>query len=263
MCIISCQPKCTRKLTQKTLDAMGSANRDGYGIMYVKNGSVVVRKTMSFDEICSIYNDVYEKYSKDSPIVLHFRLATAGNVDAYTAHPYFINKDVAFCHNGVISGVGYDKHKSDTMLYSDKVLKGVAAKTGEKFFLNKSIMALIEKDIGYNKFVFLNKHGEIGFANEKNGTWDDGVWFSNCGYKPYKSFTRIVKKTSEKPAIVTKMKLRCDFCEGMAEFDRVVKISTFSGSLQLCSSCCNEFIKESDTIEGLIDLVNSIDKVKQ
>jgi hypothetical protein len=43
---------------------------------------------------------------------------------------------------------------------------------------------LIQQYIGSgSKLAFLNTKGEINIINDKAGVWDDGVWYSNSGYK--------------------------------------------------------------------------------
>ena len=90
MCIIAIKDKGINLPSTKTLETMFRNNPDGAGFMYAKAGKVIIRKGfMTFkafksalDKICDIDN---------LPLVMHFRIATSGSVDAGTTHPFPIS----------------------------------------------------------------------------------------------------------------------------------------------------------------------------
>ena len=160
-------------------------NRDGGGMIWsdVKTNELhIYKEIQSFKAFYNKYIEVRKQHPK-SNVVLHFRISTSGGVNETNCHPFQVNKDLAFVHNGVISELnGIDAKKSDTNLFNEIYLR----KLPSDFIYNDAILMLIKKFIGSSKLVFLNAYNEYTIVNEQNGQRDEefeGCWFSNATYK--------------------------------------------------------------------------------
>jgi hypothetical protein len=160
-------------------------NRDGGGMIWsdVKTNQLHIYKEIkSFQSFFNKYLEVRRSNPK-SNVVLHFRISTSGGVNETNCHPFQVNKDLAFVHNGVISELnGIDAKKSDTNLFNEIYLR----KLPSDFIYNDAILMLIKKFIGSSKLIFLNAYNEYTIVNEQNGQRDaefEGCWFSNATYK--------------------------------------------------------------------------------
>jgi hypothetical protein len=166
-------------ISKETLEECYRSNPDGAGFMYVEDGKLSVHKGyFTFDSF-------YEAYQphEESQAILHFRIKTHGPVDADNCHPFVINDDLAFVHNGVISGFGSNA-KSDTLEFNASILQPLVEKYGNDIMFDDSIKTLVESKIGYSKLIFLDNNGRYDIFNEHKGVWDGEVWFSNHSYKP-------------------------------------------------------------------------------
>jgi len=122
-----------------------------------------------------------EKDNPDTPFLIHFRIATHGTVDLYNCHPFIVDSEHSFIHNGVIAGMSAtDKNdnRSDTRIFNDTILRKLPI-GWEK---NEAIVSMIESRIGISKLCLLSIDGTVTIFNEEKGHWKDGIWFSNYGY---------------------------------------------------------------------------------
>lgn len=183
MCVAIAKPA-DKNLSKETLELCFKQNPDGCGYAYVdQSGEIVIFKSMDFDSF-------YESYAQatgenpTSPFLVHFRIKTHGTKDIFNCHPFKINDDMVFIHNGIISAVEDcpEKRKSDTQMFNELVLQ----KLPEGWYDSPGIDILIENYISFSKLVVLHRRdgGEMQIYNERKGTWENGVWFSNMLWKP-------------------------------------------------------------------------------
>jgi predicted glutamine amidotransferase len=155
---------------------------DGAGFMAhdSKTNTLIVKK--GFFTV-SDFMDAYLPYAH-LRCVLHFRKATHGEKDADNCHPFLINENLAFVHNGVLRDAKmWDKKKSDTWHFGEAIFKPLINKGYGEIWKNKTFRYLIEQTIGtWNKFVMLDNEGNFQIFNEICGVWDAGCWFSNQTY---------------------------------------------------------------------------------
>lgn len=194
MCIIVSKEKGIKMPSKEILERCFEANPDGAGFMYEKNGLVQIRKGfMSFEEfyfniqklerICGDLTNV--------PLVMHFRISTAGKVDKGNCHPYPIldndkalrslnySASLGMAHNGII--LGYNDPKkvlNDTQMFIKNVVSTFY--DYDKDFLNKEKVVDILEDIAGSKLCFLNEKGEITYVGDF--IEDEGVKYSNSTY---------------------------------------------------------------------------------
>ena len=183
MCIAIYKPA-EKSITKDTLKTCFVNNPDGAGFSYVNTdymgiSRMKIKKYMKFDDFWRAYSKAID-IAPNSPFLIHFRIGTHGEKTTYNCHPFFVNKKLTFIHNGIISGVGTDKRKSDTQLFNDKILK----KLPKGWQHNDAILSLIESFIGYSKLIILDISGEVLIANEEKGVWVDDCWYSNETFKP-------------------------------------------------------------------------------
>jgi len=197
MCIAILNTKGTLKTEQ--IKNSWDNNNEGGGMLWKQDGKLQTFKTYE-------YNEFLEKYlalrdcKNITKIVLHFRIATSGHDKYVNLHPFLVNDNLGFVHNGVIYGLG-DKERSDTFHFNE-MLKGLP----KDFLSNNTIIKFIENYIGYSKLVFLDNKNNHFIVNESLGHYDNlGNWFSNDSYKQNNDFVyfgneKVSKKQSKKAA---------------------------------------------------------------
>jgi len=196
MCIAILNTK-KATLSKDTLRNCWENNGDGAGILYIHNKKMQVFKEMnSFDNFYNNYLEIKRKHGKNN-IVLHFRISTHGKINETNCHPFLVNDDLGFVHNGMIYDVPVSKDYSDTYMFNECVLKEFK----DGFEYNDVIMDMIGEFIGQgSKLVFLNTDDEYFIVNEKAGHWHMDCWFSNSSYKQVNNYvdfggTRVYKNT--------------------------------------------------------------------
>jgi len=220
MCIAILNKK--TKISKSILRECWTNNPDGAGMLWT-NG-----KTLNFHKEMNDFNEFYKTYeiirqSFNTPIVLHFRISTAGKINETNCHPFLVSDNLGFVHNGICDLHQGNADHSDTYELNE-MFKGLP----HNFIFNHSIMELIKFSIGNSKLLFLDKAGKYYFVNEKFGHWDkEGNWFSNYSYIAYTPFkskystyykgtpTKATKKATAKATatiIETTGKNNCDFC---------------------------------------------------
>ena len=180
MCIIIVANK-NKKIPNEHIKLAYELNCDGFGISASVNNKLFVYKSISInsDDIIKLYNSIRQVATGD--IVLHFRLATHGDVSDKLCHPFYVNKDLVMFHNGVIrdSVSGYNEHnknESDTTAFVNNVLKNF--KKG--FQNNKTVMNMISTSVGeYNKLCFLDNTGKTSYTSSDNWVEYNGILYSN------------------------------------------------------------------------------------
>lgn len=178
MCIIAYIPK-NHTVNSETIEIMFDNNPDGSGLLYTQNKKLRTFKTFDVDQLITKYNDI--KQNIDTDIIIHCRIGTHGQKSMENIHPFLINNKVGFVHNGIINLVPIDKKRSDTNMFNELLLKQLP----DDFLCNEAIKELISGYIGKSKLVFMDYKQDVCIINEHLGIWDNGIWFSNDGYKDF------------------------------------------------------------------------------
>jgi hypothetical protein len=186
MCIIAAIPQ-GKQISKATLKRCWENNQHGGGFMYSDGKKIIIYKELtSFKRYYRAFIEAKEMYSK-SAFVCHFRISTHGKVNEDNCHPFHVYDNLGFCHNGIIRNAPTSNDYSDTYMFNETILKMLP----KNFLSNLSIMALIKEYIGSgSKLCFLSYDSKLTFVNESAGQWDDGVWYSNGGYKEVKYYDR-------------------------------------------------------------------------
>ncbi len=159
---------------------MWRTNSDGAGFMYAEDDKLhVVKGLMTYNA----FMEAYEPHA-GKKMVLHFRIKTHGAKDEVNTHPFKISDDLAFVHNGTITGFGSATH-SDTWHFNEELIKPLYGSV-KNFLQIAQINELLGERIGWSKLAFMDNKGNTTIINEAKGNYsNDGIWFSNEGWKEY------------------------------------------------------------------------------
>ena len=182
MCICILNTKKAGRLPKSHIKNSWDNNEMGSGLLWTNNGKLHVFKTYVYDEYIDKYNQLRDDKDVGS-IVLHFRIATSGYKGEHNLHPFLVNDNLGFVHNGVIKGLG-NKDFSDTYEFNDMLKK-----FKHDFTTCDMSKYFISEYIGYSKLVFLNADDKHTIINEELGKWVDGNWYSNDSYKQYNDYS--------------------------------------------------------------------------
>lgn len=196
MCIAILNKRNAGTLSPTTIYNSWENNDMGAGLLWNSNGVLSSFKTYDYDEFYDKYMQLRKDKEVDN-IVLHFRIATSGINGIHNLHPFMVNDDLGFVHNGVISGLG-NKEFSDTHQFND-ILKGFS----HDFVTCQTSKLFIEEYIGYSKLVFLKSNGEYDIFNEELGHWQGDNWYSNDSYKAVNSWVYAGSKKVSKSMPMT------------------------------------------------------------
>lgn len=184
MCIIIVA-NANKKISNRIIKQAYKNNPDGFGIAASVNGKLeVIKGLYKPSKIIKIYNQLREKATGD--IVLHFRLATHGNISDSLCHPFRVNDDLVMFHNGIIDSqlVGWTKDyidESDSSLFCKNILR----KFKRGFECNDYILNILGDFIGYyNKVCLLNSTGEVSYINKDEWITYRNITYSNNSLLP-------------------------------------------------------------------------------
>lgn len=180
MCLAMVQPA-GEIIPADAIECGWQMNDDGAGVAYCDRGKVrIVKGLTTAAATIRAYNRI-RAAAKDSPILLHLRLATHGKKDAANTHPFWITpNESAMIHNGIIHTPITNAARSDTWHYAQMLRKELpnAARVPDAV-----TCGVIAADIGVgNKIAILDAARDFTIIGEKQGVWDAGIWYSNEYY---------------------------------------------------------------------------------
>ena len=175
-------------------------NPHGAGFMYFdQDGELCAYRSMHFDSFIDEYEARWAMHGKHSPFAIHFRWATHGTQDIHNVHPFFMNRNVAVMHNGIIDCTITDKKKSDTWTFVEDYLSALP----RNFQDNPYLFEMVEDYVRGSKLIMMTNDPQAQYSsyifNENAGHWHEQVWYSNGSYscaKP-KGFLKSAKASAE------------------------------------------------------------------
>lgn len=189
MCIAIFKPK-GKIVPMDYLRTAFENNSDGAGFLAHDEQLIARKGFFSFQD----FWDAYSAYEKDT-CVLHFRIRTSGLRDEKNCHPFLVNENLGFVHNGVIQINRPKEEFSDTWYFNILIQHFVhsvpSAWSKDKFkslFYRLSDKRFKGVSLGSSKFIFLDSQGSHAIFNERAGMWENGIWYSNASYKANGSF---------------------------------------------------------------------------
>lgn len=194
ICIAIAKPQ-NVVLLDNVLENCYNHNPDGAGFAYLENdGELVVHKGFfTFDSFLEAY-----KPHENKQALLHFRIKTHGDLSVDNCHPFVVNDEVAFIHNGIISASRSHAKMSDTAVFNEDILKPLVEQFGEGALQNDVVKTLIEQYIGSSKLAFIDSRSkQFNIFNKEMGNVTDEVWFSNLSWQDR---PKVKAYTQTKPA---------------------------------------------------------------
>lgn len=146
MCVICFVPKGHDLPSRSDLFAMHCANPHGMGFA----SKSLSYKGMDFN---TFYNRL-QYVPKDEDIIIHFRFATHGSINAANCHPFKRGR-VWFAHNGILD-IEPDGDKTDSQTAFDDIIYPAIRRYGIDSIEVRNIIYDI---IGYSKFAFIGDDG--------------------------------------------------------------------------------------------------------
>lgn len=194
MCIALYVPN-TRSISKDRLKRCYQSNPDGCGFMWSCNDNLYIRKgCWTFDEFYSLWHLAAYKIYPNSGFVIHFRTATSGKKEKDKCHPFRVNDNLAFVHNGNLfefseSFPAYQKDEqslSDTQGFNRDILQ----KLPDGFLNDVKIKNALEGYCisNFSKMIFMDNKGHVNIINEQAGQWEDGIFYSNGGIEDYTGY---------------------------------------------------------------------------
>lgn len=189
------------------------ANPDGHGYAMITGDSILTRKGMDADEIIDQFL-IDRVDNLKGPAIFHSRIGTDGFLDEANCHPFYVGNDkrTVLAHNGILPKLArptsMSDPRSDTRILSEVLLP-------EKpfgYFHSRLAREAFEEWLGlWNKVIILTTNprypSNVIMFNEKSGTWDGEVWWSNESYLPFRKKTTgiYVPKDDDKRIILGKV----------------------------------------------------------
>lgn len=254
MCIAIYKPA-GKSVSRDTLFACFQNNSDGAGFAYINTdimgkSKIVIKKSMTFE-------DFYKKYKRaigiatESPFLIHFRIGTHGVKSTHNVHPFMIDKDTCFMHNGIIHKVTRDAVDSDTRMFNKEVL----SKLPKGWMHNEAISILLKDYLSSNKVITLGVDGHVAIYGENLGFWVDGVWYSN---KSYESRSYYPPAVVTKPVVTTKRSQlynhwtleTCEFCTTTTTVRNMFPYKVGGEVILLCKGCKRDLLRTSQIHES-------------
>lgn len=164
------------------------SNKDGGGFAYVdRNTNKVVIKSgfLEYNKFQKAYEAAVLEHGDQSPMLVHMRIRTSGDVSEKNCHPFrirggaLIHNGIMFTPTGTLAGRASDK-KSDTRIFCDVFHNALIP--AHVRLAEKGILSAIG---GHNKLCMLYDTREYIILNEGAGYWKDDVWYSNRSCEIY------------------------------------------------------------------------------
>lgn len=166
-------------LTQAAID-----NPDGWGLVWYDGKRLRIRKGLDTFHALSAMDEIPE----GRPYVLHFRWSTHGRNTLDNCHPFKLGDWGYMAHNGVLAiPTSRNRGMSDTWHFAQYWVKPYLKQqnpTDDELldmaedFIGHSNETLLGREM-QSKLAFLKADGKILIANETQGQWEDGIWYSN------------------------------------------------------------------------------------
>ena len=186
MCLlVVCKPNATPKREELTQGAC--SNPHGYGFAIVVGDKIITERSMSAKKSIKRFLELREQYP-EGYAMWHARYATHGVKNEANCHPFQVGGDPLsyVAHNGVLDTfIESGDKRSDTRVFAEDTLPKIG---GVSALNDENIYRMVESWATGSKIAVLSVNPaaqyQLYLINEKSGHWDDnGVWWSNNGYK--------------------------------------------------------------------------------
>jgi hypothetical protein len=154
-------------------------NADGLGAMYRNRKGLRIVKVLPRD-MKDVMDFLASLPADDRNLAVHWRMRTHGHTDIANCHPHdVVPGEVAMMHNGILAtGNAADPSKSDTYHFIQDFLADAVA-AAPAVVHSPGFLKLVGEFIDNNRFVFMDKDGQMSIVNKDQGIEHDGIWFAN------------------------------------------------------------------------------------
>lgn len=186
MCLIAYNNS-EKFISRSELKVVYDNNPDGFGLMWPeKENSTssikVIRGLYDFEEIYKML-----QYFKGYPHAWHFRYRTRGLRTKNQCHPFPVltqkkhGVDVYMMHNGTLSNLPAHKEMSDSQMFALLIGGRLMQKPRPlRTLRDPEFLKRMEQRVGTNnKVLFMYADGSATILNERQGFWQNGIWYSN------------------------------------------------------------------------------------
>jgi len=159
------------------------ANPDGCGMMWASDNILQTGKGICSFDLFFAQFEMNRMLWPESSFVIHLRSASSSVIGNEYCHPFYVNENLAFVHNGNFVEFQGDNKYSDTQRFNEEVLK----KLPNEFLHIPEIRRSLEQYCieSMSKMIFMDNIGQVIFINEQAGYWEGGIWYSNGGIENY------------------------------------------------------------------------------
>ena len=187
MCLlVVASPNSTPK--KKDLECASCNNPHGFGFAVITPNGIVTGRGMSAKKIIKQFLEVRKEFP-NSYAMFHARYATHGVKNDENCHPFQVpsNPQTYLAHNGILDIViKAGDRRSDTRIFAEDTLPSMGGVTALD---DPHVWTMISKwSLGSKIVVFTldpAAKDQCYIINESSGHWDnEGMWWSNNGYKP-------------------------------------------------------------------------------
>ena len=251
MCVIIVKNEKQKIPTKEYLKKAWTCNPDGAGYMFADDSKVKIRKGfMSFEAFIEALERDAKMYDLGhKSVVLHFRIATHGGVNAVNTQPFAVSNNIkdlqalsgessyGFAHNGIIYGYGDNKKQiSDTADFVMTLLSKLDN------ISNDDVLMLLD-ELAYansSRFVLMANDGTVHLM----GAWEKDAKTGYMLSNKYFLNMAILKSDTTVPAYTSSMydyddydyhKI-CDSCGEVAENG-----TKYLDGWYLCDDCYDYF----------------------
>jgi glutamine amidotransferase len=187
MCLlVVASPNSTPK--KKDLECASCNNPHGFGFAVITPNGIVTGRGMSAKKVIKQFLEVRKEFP-NSYAMFHARYATHGVKNEDNCHPFKVpsNPQTYLAHNGILDiAIKAGDRRSDTRIFAEDTLPsmgGVAALDDPHVWTMLSKWSLGSKIVVFTLDPAAKEQCYI--INESSGHWDnEGMWWSNDGYKP-------------------------------------------------------------------------------
>lgn len=158
-------------------------NPDGFGFAIHDRTSIISFSSLNYNQVLEKFLDARSKCS--GPALFHSRITTHGGTSVENCHPFTLGNDplTVMGHNGMLP-IEAKNGRSDTRILAEDLLPSWG---GAPILNIKKKRKKLSKFADGSKLVFLSANPDVQndwyIINERDGHWDNGVWWSNNSYK--------------------------------------------------------------------------------
>jgi hypothetical protein len=154
-------------------------NPDGGGIAYPDGERIVVEKAMHFAEFWKQYRRALKATGGRTPILIHMRIATHGEIDLANTHPFRVDDFTVMAHNGVLHDCAPNKweQRSDTRVFVEDFLP----KLPSNWLDDEHLSLMVDAFVSGNRLMFLSVDPNLKAEVYRFGRWENykGLHLSN------------------------------------------------------------------------------------